>query len=152
MRWIALVAALLFPAAAQAHYSRTSRIHNFRHVSEAMWGQVCDVGAMHVPIITASYVDRDGPQGPGRYPLGPNSGYAITGPMFNGYGTACRTYIGAGPWPSQSLCSILVHEDGHHTFHDHVYGDVGNIMSPMVPPWPPCDPMSVRRIAASYPR
>lgn len=138
MRLVCVVVALLLPATAQAHFSRTSRVHNTRHVAQSVWGEVCDVGTMAVPIVR-----MDVPE-----PFWGQAFWFGAAPPF----TDCTVHVDDRRWASEPLCALVAgHEFGHLAGQPHSLDPASVMFAHGLPPFPPCYAANVRRIAQSYP-
>lgn len=106
---------LLLAAPADAHRSDTSRIHNMRHIAQTVWGDVCDVGTMNVPIVGKWAVLRDANGEPRPEWIALFSGIR----QGAGY-RDCRIEIDKRrKWTTEKLCRTMVHEFGHAAGRRH---------------------------------
>lgn len=134
-RWIrgliaaALTLALGCPAVAMAHRSASSRVHNMRHIAQSVYGEVCDVGTMNVPI-------RRGPM-PAAHPEW--VAFFNHGPGDELPYNDCSITVKDQPWETEYLCRVIAgHEFGHAAGLQHI-ADSSSIMWPgWLGLWQPC--------------
>lgn len=116
-RWVALGALVfvLVAGRADAHHSRTSRVHNMREVALAYWGDIttsCDRSVMDIPIMREFIPpDRDAA---GHVTYRYNGLFVhrvedTDDPPFHD----CKILIQDKAWDTELLCRVVVHEMGH---------------------------------------
>lgn len=117
----ALAIPLVFASGAVGHMSDTSRVHNIRHIAQAVWGETCDTGTMGLPIVSRKEGLKD------------YSGlFSFSGVNEYGIMTGCLIQVdGDQSWSTHDLCVLLIHEFGHAGGLGHST-DPNNVMYPFV--------------------